>query len=40
MKFKLDENLPAELLDDPRAAGHEGTSVPGEGLPGLKTLCS
>lgn len=23
MKFKVDENLPAELLDDLRVAGHE-----------------
>ena len=34
MKFKLDENLPAELLDDLRAAGHEADSVPGEQLTG------
>ncbi|MBI2526788.1 MAG: DUF5615 family PIN-like protein [Candidatus Rokubacteria bacterium] len=34
MKFKLDENLPAELLDDLRAAGHEADSVPGEQLAG------
>jgi hypothetical protein len=34
VKFKLDENLPAELLDDLRAAGHEADSVPGEQLTG------
>ena len=34
MKFKLDENLLAELLDDLRAAGHEADSVPGEQLTG------
>lgn len=34
MKFKLDENLPAELLADLRAAGHEAESVPDEGITG------
>lgn len=34
MRFKLDENLPAELVADLRSAGHEGTTVPGEGLTG------
>lgn len=36
MKFKLDENLPVELLDDLRAAGHETESVPGERLTGAE----
>lgn len=34
MKLKLDENLPVELLDDLRQAGHEGDSVQGEGIAG------
>ncbi len=34
MKLKLDENLPAELLDDLRAAGHDATSIPEEQLTG------
>jgi predicted nuclease of predicted toxin-antitoxin system len=34
MKFKLDENLPAELLADLHAAGHEAQTVPEEGLTG------
>ncbi len=34
MKVKLDENLPAELLDDLRAAGHEADTVRNEGLTG------
>jgi predicted nuclease of predicted toxin-antitoxin system len=34
MKFKVDENLPAELLDDLRAAGHEAETVLDEGLTG------
>lgn len=34
MKFKLDENLPTELLTDLRAAGHEAASVPEEGVAG------
>lgn len=34
MKFRLDENLPAELLDDLRATGHETDSVPAEQLTG------
>jgi hypothetical protein len=36
VKFKLDENLPVELLDDLRAAGHETESVPGERLTGAE----
>ncbi len=34
VKAKLDENLPAELLDDLRAAGHEADTVDDEALPG------
>ena len=34
MKVKLDENLPAELLDDLRAAGHEADTVRDEALTG------
>ena len=34
MKFKLDENLPAELLADLRSAGHEAQTAPEEGLTG------
>jgi predicted nuclease of predicted toxin-antitoxin system len=34
MKFKVDENLPAELLDDLRVAGHEAETVSDEGLTG------
>ncbi|MGH8528082.1 MAG: DUF5615 family PIN-like protein [Gammaproteobacteria bacterium] len=34
MKFKVDENLPADLLDDLRVAGHEAETVPEEGLTG------
>jgi len=34
MKFKLDENLPAELLQELRQAGCEVDSVPDEGLTG------
>jgi predicted nuclease of predicted toxin-antitoxin system len=34
VKVKLDENLPAELLDDLRAAGHEADTVGEEGLTG------
>jgi predicted nuclease of predicted toxin-antitoxin system len=34
MKFKVDENLPAELLDDLRGAAHEAETVPEEGLTG------
>ena len=34
MKFKIDENLPAELLDDLRVAGHEAETVLDEGLTG------
>ena len=34
MRFKLDENLPVELLDDLRAAGHEADGLRDEGLIG------
>lgn len=34
MKLKLDENLPAELLDHLRAAGHDVMSVAEQGLAG------
>ena len=34
MRFKLDENLPAELLADLQVAGHEAESVPDEGITG------
>jgi hypothetical protein len=34
MKFKIDENLHAELTDDIRAAGLEVETVIGEGLSG------
>jgi Domain of unknown function (DUF5615) len=34
VRFKLDENLPLELLDDVRAAGHEADGLPDEGLIG------
>lgn len=34
MKFKIDENLPAELVADLRAAGHDADTVADEGLAG------
>jgi len=34
VKVKLDENLPAKLLDDLRAAGHEADTVRDEALAG------
>ena len=34
MKFKLDENLPVELLADLHAAGRQAQTVPEEGLTG------
>ncbi|MBI3468738.1 MAG: DUF5615 family PIN-like protein [Planctomycetes bacterium] len=34
MKFKIDENLPAEIVADLRAAGHEADTVPDQGLAG------
>jgi predicted nuclease of predicted toxin-antitoxin system len=35
-KFKLDENLPAGLVDDLRQAGHDATSIFAEGMSGTK----
>lgn len=35
MKFKLDENLPVEILSTLRDAGHEADSVHDEGLVGM-----
>ena len=35
MKFKIDENLPAELVTDLRNLGHEADTVFDEGLPGV-----
>jgi hypothetical protein len=34
VRFKLDENLPLELLNDLRAAGHEADGLRDEGLIG------
>jgi predicted nuclease of predicted toxin-antitoxin system len=34
MRFKLDENLPAELVADLRLAGHDAETVPDEGITG------
>lgn len=34
MRFKLDENLPVELVNDLRDAGHDAQSVEEEGLVG------
>lgn len=34
MNFKIDENLPNELVDDLRALGHDADSVADEGLTG------
>ena len=34
MKFKIDENLPGELVDDLRAAGLVADTVTGQGLAG------
>jgi hypothetical protein len=34
VRFKLDENLPVELLDDLRAAGHDAEALRDEGLIG------
>ncbi|MGB6946182.1 MAG: DUF5615 family PIN-like protein [Bryobacteraceae bacterium] len=38
MKFKLDENLPLEIADTFRDAGHEIDSVQSEGLTGASDL--
>ena len=35
MKFTLDENLPAELVEDLQAIGHEAETVPSENLAGF-----
>ena len=35
MRFKVDENLPAELADDLREAGHVADTVSAEGLAGF-----
>lgn len=34
MKFKVDENLPGEIVADLRTAGHDADTVFGEGLAG------
>ena len=34
MKFKLDENLPVELVEDLRGLGHDAHTVTDEGLRG------
>jgi predicted nuclease of predicted toxin-antitoxin system len=34
MRFKIDENLPAEIAGDLRAAGHDADTVPDQGLAG------
>ncbi|MHC4253189.1 MAG: DUF5615 family PIN-like protein [Planctomycetota bacterium] len=34
MRFKIDENLPVEIIADLRAAGHDAESVMDEGLSG------
>jgi len=36
MKFKIDENLPAEVAADLRAAGHDADTVFDEGLAGTQ----
>jgi predicted nuclease of predicted toxin-antitoxin system len=38
MQIKLDENLPAELVDDLTALGHDVDSVESEGLAGQPDL--
>jgi predicted nuclease of predicted toxin-antitoxin system len=38
MRFKVDENLPAELAEDLRVAGFDAETVPGEGLAGIEDL--
>ena len=35
MKFKLDENLPAEIADDLRALGHDAMTVVDQGMAGI-----
>ena len=44
MQFKIDENLPVELVEDLRAAGFEAATVPEQRLGGssdldLSTIC-
>ncbi len=34
MKFKIDENLPAEIADDLKAVGHDADTVESQGLAG------
>lgn len=36
MKFKVDENLPAELSEELRVAGHDAVTVTGQRLSGSK----
>ena len=38
MKFKVDENLPADLVADLRAAGHNADTVSDQGLAGAPDL--
>lgn len=35
MKFKIDENLPAEIADDLRALGHDAMTVVDQGMAGF-----
>lgn len=35
MKFKIDENLPAEITDDLRALGHDAMTVVDQGMTGF-----
>ena len=35
MKFKIDENLPIEIVDEIRGLGHEADTVIDEGLKGF-----
>ena len=35
MRFKVDESLPSEIVEDLRLAGQDAESVPGEGLAGI-----
>lgn len=35
MKFKIDENLPAEIADDLRALGHDAKTVVDQGMAGI-----
>jgi predicted nuclease of predicted toxin-antitoxin system len=38
MRFKVDENLPAELVADLRAAGHDADTVSDQGLTGASDM--